>query len=170
MLRFRRLPRWSKAKVASSLLGLGLVTFFLLFWLPRRQARIVTEQDEKISTESAELAEPDSSKADATPSAQPKVPPKPVKSFNREEIKQCIINEFAELGDVAVKWALRVANCESGYNPYAKSLNGKWFGLFQFVPRTFYANGGKNIWDYKDQIRVTKDMYKRNQQHQWGCR
>lgn len=96
-----------------------------------------------------------------------------------ETIKQTIIDEFSELGEKAVEWATRVAHCESTYNPNAKNPiqvcsakhgceNAQ--GLFQYLPSTYYANGGTDLYDWKEQIEITKDMYSRNQQWQWECK
>ena len=39
----------------------------------------------------------------------------------------------------AVAWGLRVARCESGYNPRAYNGAGPYYGLFQFLMSTFKA-------------------------------
>ena len=43
---------------------------------------------------------------------------------------------FAPLGSAVVTWALRVAKCESGYNPNALNPSGH-MGLFQFDRQTW---------------------------------
>src|SRR5256884_10010592 len=47
-----------------------------------------------------------------------------------------------------LSWALRVANCESHYNPLAVNRSSGASGLFQFMPSTWNANfPGQEIWD-----------------------
>lgn len=87
-----------------------------------------------------------------------------------EKIKSTIISEFSSLGSEAVDWGLRVANCESHYNPLAVNPTSGCTGLFQFAHRTFYGNGGKNILDPNDQIAIAKKMYANGQQYQWSCK
>ena len=43
-------------------------------------------------------------------------------------------------------------------------------GLYQFMPSTYRGNGGKNIWDGREQIKIAHKMYKLGQQKQWVCK
>ena len=82
---------------------------------------------------------------------------------------------------VSPSWLLRVANCESGYNPSASNRNyyaggGHPSGVFQFLPRTFYANAARigipnpNLWDYRQQAQVAAWMFSIVQHVQWECK
>ena len=83
-------------------------------------------------------------------------------------VKDYIIEVFTPLGEEAVFWALCTAQGESGFNPHAVSPNGLWHGVFQYVLSTYYGNGGTDWRNWKEMVRVTVDMYSRNQQYQWG--
>lgn len=65
---------------------------------------------------------------------------------------------------------LRVGRCESGLNPYAVNRSSGASGLFQFMPATFYANGGSNIWNPVDQAETAAKMFSEGQAYQWTCR
>ena len=71
------------------------------------------------------------------------------------EIKEYIEEVFTPLGDEAVAWAVRVAQCESNFDPMAESPNGLWYGIFQYALPTYYGNGGTNWTDWKEMVRVT---------------
>ena len=64
---------------------------------------------------------------------------------------------------------VRVAMCESGLNPLARNSSGA-SGLFQFMPSTFYGNGGHNLWDPTDQANVAARMFAAGQAYQWVCK
>ena len=59
-------------------------------------------------------------------------------------IHDIIASAFSPLGGQAVGWALRIAYCESTYNPTAVNSDTGAQGLFQFLPSTWrgtpYAN------------------------------
>ena len=63
---------------------------------------------------------------------------------------------------------VRVARCESGLNPRAQSSSGA-SGLFQFMPGTFYGNGGHDIWDPADQSNIAAKMFSQGKSGQWSC-
>jgi hypothetical protein len=68
-------------------------------------------------------------------------------------------------------WALRVANCESHYNPLAINSSSGASGLFQFMPRTWNANfPGQNIWDPYAQARGALVFYNAGRQSAWTCK
>lgn len=84
------------------------------------------------------------------------------------EIQAYIIEVFGESAD----WALRVAFCESTFNPNVS--NGVYSGLFQFHPSTFKSTpigqAGYSIWDWKAQVRATHWMYEQGRKDEWGCK
>jgi len=66
-------------------------------------------------------------------------------------IQQIILNAFASLGAAAQTWALRVAKCESGYNPLAVNRSSGASGLFQFLPSSWantpQGKAGQSVFD-----------------------
>jgi hypothetical protein len=74
-------------------------------------------------------------------------------------------------GSPGLSWALRVANCESHYNPLAVNSSSGATGLFQFMPRTWNANfPGWNIWDPMTQARAALVFYNAGRQSAWTCK
>ena len=70
-----------------------------------------------------------------------------------------------------LSWALRVANCESHYNPLAINRSSGASGLFQFMPSTWNANfPGQNIWDPYAQARAALVFYNAGRQSAWTCK
>jgi transglycosylase-like protein with SLT domain len=70
-----------------------------------------------------------------------------------------------------LSWALRVANCESHYNPLAINRSSGASGLFQFMPSTWNANFlGQNIWDPYAQARGALVFYNAGRQSAWTCK
>jgi hypothetical protein len=68
-------------------------------------------------------------------------------------------------------WALRVAYCESRYNPLAINRSSGASGLFQFMPSTWNANfPGQNIWDPMAQARGALVFYNAGRQSAWVCK
>ena len=70
---------------------------------------------------------------------------------------------------------LRVAWCESRYNPSAYNASGA-SGLFQFMPRTWAANsvragyGGASVFDPVASANVAAYMFSIGQAGQWTCK
>ncbi|TMC50995.1 MAG: hypothetical protein E6J14_00670 [Chloroflexi bacterium] len=64
---------------------------------------------------------------------------------------------------------LKIARCESGFNPRAYNPAGPYIGLFQFLPSTFRAHGGTDIYDPVQQSNITATMLANGQSHAWGC-
>ena len=74
-------------------------------------------------------------------------------------------------GSPGLTWALRVARCESGYNPRAYNPSSGASGLFQFLPSTWYSHfPGWNIWDPYAQARAARIFYDNGWQSQWTCK
>jgi len=70
-----------------------------------------------------------------------------------------------------LSWALRVANCESHYNPLAINRSSGASGLFQFMPSTWNASfPGQNIWDPYAQARAALAFYNAGRQSAWTCK
>jgi hypothetical protein len=79
---------------------------------------------------------------------------------------------FAPLGQIAVDWALRVAACESGFNPNAYNRSSGASGLFQFLPSTWahtpYA--GRSVFDPDANARAAAWLYQQDHGSAWTCR
>lgn len=90
------------------------------------------------------------------------------------EIEQ-IIRDAAAAQGADPDQLLRVAYCESRYNPGAYNASGA-SGLFQFLPSTWAANsvragfGGASVWDPVASANVAAYMFVRGQAYQWVCR
>lgn len=71
---------------------------------------------------------------------------------------------------------LRVAWCESHYNPYAVNSRSGAAGLFQFMPATWAANsvragyGGASVFDPVASANVAAYMFAHGQAAQWTCK
>ncbi len=52
-------------------------------------------------------------------------------------IQELILDSFAPYGPAGQAWALRVADCESQYNPNAVNSSSGASGLFQFLPSSW---------------------------------
>ena len=88
-------------------------------------------------------------------------------------IQEIIVNAFSPQGQAAVDWGLRIAKCESGYNPYAQNPSGA-SGLFQFMPSTFAntppGRAGGSIWDPTANSQAAAWMYSQGRQGEWECK
>jgi soluble lytic murein transglycosylase-like protein len=112
----------------------------------------------------------------ATPAPAPKVAapaPRRVAApvgvpASKQAIVAIIMAAAARWG-VDGNWMVSIARCESSLNPHAVNPRGPYDGLFQFLPSTFYHNGGTNIWDPADQANITAKMLAHGQAHQWSC-
>ncbi|HBY92356.1 MAG: LysM peptidoglycan-binding domain-containing protein [Ardenticatenaceae bacterium] len=87
-----------------------------------------------------------------------------------DNIQAYIVFVFAPLGPEAQTWALRVAACESDYNPRAVNHRGNWHGLFQYHPITWAKFSAADIYDWQEQVRVTARLYGAGQTWRWSCR
>jgi uncharacterized protein YabE (DUF348 family) len=90
------------------------------------------------------------------------------------EIEQ-IIRDAAAAQGADAEQLLRVAYCESRYNPGAYNASGA-SGLFQFLPSTWAANSvragfaGASVWDPVASANVAAYMFRLGQAGQWVCK
>jgi len=86
-------------------------------------------------------------------------------------IQQIILDAFAPLGAAAQSWALRVAKCESNYNPYAVNRSSGASGLFQFLPSTWAASPyhASSPFDPTANAKAAAWLYQRSGAGQWVC-
>jgi Transglycosylase SLT domain len=102
--------------------------------------------------------------AAAASSAAPASPP--------GSVQDIIVNAFTPYGAQAVQWGLRVARCESGYNPRAVNPAGPYYGLFQFAMPTFKGTpyGGQDILDPVANASAAAWKYGISGGGAWGCK
>jgi soluble lytic murein transglycosylase-like protein len=87
-------------------------------------------------------------------------------------IQQIILDAFAPLGAGAQQWALRVAKCESGYNPNAVNRGSGASGLFQFMPATWASmpQHGQSVFNPVANAQAAAVLYARSGPNQWSCK
>lgn len=78
-----------------------------------------------------------------------------------------IITAAAEADGVNPAWMISTAACESGLRPNAYNPSGPYDGLFQFLPSTFAAHGGTNIWDPVQQSQIAASMFAAGDSSAW---
>ena len=87
-----------------------------------------------------------------------------------------IIRAAADKYGVSADTLLRVAYCESRYDPLAYNGILGASGLFQIIPGTWRANsaaagyGGASVWDPVANANVAAWMFSRGQAGQWACK
>ena len=88
---------------------------------------------------------------------------------------ESIIRDAAAAQGADPEQLLRVAYCESRFNPGAYNASGA-SGLFQFLPSTWAANsvragfGGASVWDPVASANVAAYMFRLGQSGQWVCK
>jgi soluble lytic murein transglycosylase-like protein len=89
---------------------------------------------------------------------------------------EAIIREAAAAQGADAGQLMRVAYCESRYNPGAYNASSGASGLFQFMPATWAANSvragfaGASPFDPVAAANVAAYMFARGQAYQWVCR
>lgn len=83
-------------------------------------------------------------------------------------VRQEIIRQ-ANFYNISVNTALRIAECESNFNPEAKSLKSTAKGVYQFIDGTWNYIGAKgHQYDYKENIKQFMLIYPKHPQW-WQC-
>jgi transglycosylase-like protein with SLT domain len=92
-------------------------------------------------------------------------------NYGSGTVQDIIRQAFAPYGQTAVDWGLRVAKCESGYNPRAYNPAGPYYGLFQFLMSTFKNTpyGGGDIYDPMTNAKAAAWKYSQGGAGAWGC-
>jgi hypothetical protein len=105
-----------------------------------------------------------------TPAPAPPPPPAPGPAGG--SIQQIILDAFAPLGPGAEQWALRVAKCESGYNPNAVNRSSGASGLFQFLPSTWASlpQHNQSVFNPVANAQAAAVLYQRSGPNQWSCK
>ncbi len=87
-----------------------------------------------------------------------------------------IVHAAADHWGADAETLLRVAWCESRYNPSAYNHASGASGLFQFMPGTFARNsvragyGGASIWDPVASANTAAMLFASGQSAQWACK
>jgi soluble lytic murein transglycosylase-like protein len=146
--------------------------------------KIIEEKDKELQSKAAEKAR--IAAETAQKAAERTIPQKVVQSIvptaqaSGGDVQGSIV-KWANAYGVDPNWLLRVAKCESGYNPLASNKGyyaggGNPSGVFQFLPQTFAANAaragipGANLWDVDSQAHVAAYMFSIGQSGQWACK
>jgi LysM repeat protein len=89
-----------------------------------------------------------------------------------DSVAEIIRRAFAPQGPEAVSWAMRIAACESHYNPNAVNRGSNASGLFQFLPSTWAASpyGGSSVFDANANAQAAAWLYRTAGPSQWQCR
>jgi len=87
----------------------------------------------------------------------------------KEKTVQEKIIDYADTYGVERETALRIANCESGYNPLAKNKTSSATGIYQFINSTWdnYCKGDRLNAD--DNIICFMELYPKHPQW-WMCK
>jgi Transglycosylase SLT domain len=97
--------------------------------------------------------------------------------YHQQTIYQQIYQAAVEFHQ-SYYWLVRVAQCESGLNPYAYNRYSAASGLFQFLPTTFWYYVYRLRWmpgtwlspfNSRVAARLTAYMWAIGQAHQWTC-
>lgn len=104
----------------------------------------------------------------APPPTPTPVAPSPSGSYTTQQIIDIITAAGRRYG-VEPSYLIKIARCESSLNIRAYNPAGPYIGLFQFLPSTFYANGGKDLYNPYDQSDVAARMISRGMARHWGC-
>lgn len=65
-------------------------------------------------------------------------------------------------------WLVSTMLCESGGDPNATGIHGE-IGIMQFMPSTFYAWGGSDIWNPYEQIDLAAWAFANGLSYHWLC-
>jgi hypothetical protein len=86
-------------------------------------------------------------------------------------IGQIITNAFSPLGPDAVRWAMRVAWCESRYHPNSVNSSSGAAGLFQFMPGTWAGSPfhAKSPFDPVANAQAAAWLYSTYGPQRWTC-
>ena len=139
----------------------------------KRQVDLSKQLEEEFNQlEQLQAARDAALKQQAAPPPQPAAAP-PAPSGAGGDIQRIILDAFAPLGAAAQQWALRIAKCESGYNPNAVNRSSGASGLFQFLPSTWrgtpQGSAGASVFDPVANAQAAAWLYQRSGPGQWVC-
>ena len=87
-------------------------------------------------------------------------------AYSKQQVQEIII-AAAQAHGVDAQWMLNTSGCESGFRWNAYNPGGPYIGIFQFLPSTFRAHGGTNIWDAVQQANIAASMFANGQSGAW---
>ncbi len=104
------------------------------------------------------------------PPPAPPAPPAPAATANGD-IRALILATWAPLGSGTAQWAVRLAQCESGLNPYAVNRYSGAAGLFQFLATTWAGTPwrGQSPFDASANAQAAAWLYSKYGPGQWSC-
>jgi soluble lytic murein transglycosylase-like protein len=80
---------------------------------------------------------------------------------------EAILTNAAQSQGVDPSWLVSTAKCESNLNPNAVNPSGPYEGILQFLPSTFLAHGGTDIWDPTQQAQIAATMFANGESGEW---
>jgi soluble lytic murein transglycosylase-like protein len=80
---------------------------------------------------------------------------------------EAILTTAAQSEGVDPSWLISTAKCESNLNPNAVNPSGPYEGILQFLPSTFRAHGGTDIWDPTQQAQIAATMFAHGESGEW---
>jgi hypothetical protein len=95
----------------------------------------------------------------------------PVPAAANGDIRALILAAWAPLGSGTASWAVRLAQCESGLNPYAVNRSSGAAGLFQFLATTWAGTPwrGQSPFDPNANAQAAAWLYAKYGAGQWSC-
>ena len=135
-------------------------------WTAEYEAQLAKEAADAAAAAAAAAAA-QAAAARVIASAPAPAAPRPSTGFVQDLIRQA----FGPQGQAAVDWGLRVAACESGYNPNAYNPGGP-SGVFQFMPGTFRATpyGNQSIFDAAANVNAAAWYFQQHGGGAWACK
>ncbi|HUZ89158.1 MAG TPA: transglycosylase SLT domain-containing protein [Candidatus Acidoferrales bacterium] len=102
----------------------------------------------------------------------PAATPAPAVPTSAQGVAGIIQAAFASQGSTAVAWALRVARCESGYNPNATNVSSGAAGLFQFEPATWSHTpwASSSVYSPVPNAQAAAWLYRQDHGAAWSCK
>lgn len=85
------------------------------------------------------------------------------------EVVQEEIRTQAKKYGVNVTTSIRIAACESGFDAFAENENSSAKGIFQWLDGSYKQVGGKDPFDYKENIKLFLENYPRHKAW-WQCK
>jgi len=103
--------------------------------------------------------------------AAPPPPPAPPPAPAAGDIRGIILTAWAPLGSATAQWAVRLAQCESGLNPYAVNRYSGAAGLFQFLATTWAGTPwrAQSVFDPTANAQAAAWLYAKYGPGQWSC-
>ncbi|HEX6349883.1 MAG TPA: transglycosylase SLT domain-containing protein [Candidatus Dormibacteraeota bacterium] len=137
-----------------------------------RQAEAAAEQARQDELARQQGAAAAAAAVKPKPAAPPAAAPAPAPAPPAGSIQAIIVSACSPYGQATVDWCLRVAKCESGYNPNAVNGAGPYYGLFQFLTSTFSHTpyGNQNIFDPYYNAAAAAWKYSVSGGGAWGCK